>query len=175
MPAVVTFWQLPDEEEVFLRYLESTGIVVAMPDHWVKNKEELFPQPIRKFIAEHNPDQLLFGLEQQLTNLSFEPREHAGERGFMYPDTMKISVLVYSRPKYRDKGKLGESNLAAYWTCLDESRTSIIDKDPEFVKWGKKVLAWARRHTPEGHEYKGDRVTKRAKEAAERGIVELVR
>ena len=172
MPAVVTFWQLPEEEQLFLTYLESTGTVLALPDHWVKKKEDLSPRPIRAFIADHDPDQLLFGLEEHLAQIPVERWEYEGQWGYQGPSAMDSCLIAYHRPKFRDEKKLGQSNLAAYWTSLDESQSAIIDKDPEFVRWGKRVFAWVRRHTPEQHQRY--RTTKRAKEVVENGVVELV-
>ena len=172
MPAVVTFWQLPDEEEAFLSYLENTGTVLALPDHWVKKKEDLSPLPIRKFIADRDPNQLLFGLEERLAEIPVERWQHEGQWGYKGPCAMDSCLIAYRRPEYRGKGKLGLSNLAAYWTCLDESGSTIIDKDPDFVKWGKRVFAWTRRHTPQRHQRY--RMTDRAKEALENATMEFV-
>jgi len=174
MSAVVTFWQLPDEEEEFLCYLESTGTVLALPDYWVKKREDLCPISIRAFIANHNPDQLLFGLQQYLHDVPVEERLHEGEVLYVGPSAMESCLISYRRGKMRNDHMLGQSNLAAYWTHLNKSNSSVIDKEADFTKWGKKVLAWARKYTPEWHDYKGYRATKRAKEALAKGVVKFV-
>ena len=91
-------------------------------------------------------------------------------------DYMEPCILMYSRGKFRDANKLTQSNLAAYWDYPNEEATAMIDKDPEFVRWGKKIFAHARRMTPEKLELRGYpyRATKLAANAARRGEIEVV-
>jgi hypothetical protein len=174
MPAVITFWQLPDEEKEFLDFLESTGHVVAIPVHWVKDRADLSPQPIRNFIEKHDPDRLYFGLESQLADVDIQPSEYEGEWGYKGPSGADACLIGYDRPKFRSGTKLVQSNLAAYWTCLDETQSTMVDKTEDFVRWGKKVFGWVRKHTPEWHGNKGYRATKRVKDSIEEGSIEVV-
>src|SRR5438128_869348 len=165
MRAVVTYWQLPEDEHDFLDFLSSTGEVVAMPDHWVKTKEELEPKPVRSFIREQDPAQLLFGLRHHATQAIIKPEQKNGERWFSVSD-MKSCLIGYARGRLRDKNMLGQSNLHAYWDYVDDSTMTLQIKDPEFIKWGKAVLAWIRKVTAEriechGHQY---RATERVKD-----------
>jgi hypothetical protein len=76
----------------------------------------------------------------------------------------------------RDGNKLGQSNLVAYWTYPDKEARTLLTKDEDFIKWAKKVFAWLRRHTPEQIECNrySYRATKRAKHAANTGLIEAV-
>jgi len=76
----------------------------------------------------------------------------------------------------RDGNKLGQSNLVAYWTYQDKEARTLLTKDEDFIKWAKKVFAWLRRHTPEQIECNrySYRATKRAKHAANTGLIEAV-
>ena len=38
MAAVVSFWQVPEDEKDLLEFIQGTGRVVALPDHWVGQK-----------------------------------------------------------------------------------------------------------------------------------------
>jgi hypothetical protein len=175
MPAVVTYWQLPEDEKEFLDFLLTTGKVVAMPDHWVKTTEELAPQSIDRFIQQHNPDQLKFGLERHPLQASVEAREFEGEVLFGVP-VMKACVIGYSRGRLRDGNNLTQSNLAAYWDYPNEDATRMVEKDAQFINWAKRVFAWVRKATSErldchNHPY---RATKRVKNAMQRGQLEVV-
>ncbi len=173
MPVVVTFWQLPEEENTLLEYLERTGGIVGLPDHWVKSSDDLTPLAIRLFIQKHDPDQFLFGLEQHLRDVSIERSKYEGVWGYKGPGAMQACLVTYTRPKLYEGRKLALSNLAAYWTCLDEGNSMVIDKDREFVKWGKRVMAWVRKATPEQVECNGYpyRATRQVKEAVESGEI----
>lgn len=173
MPAVLTFWWLPDEEDDFLRYLEEGWESLAVLDEWAVRRRDISPQPISSYIDEHDPDYLLFGLPH---HVSEEPVVTCVVDGkLLYGLTPERSrVIAYSRGKIAAGQRLTLSNLAAYWDRLDEAGTRIVPKDPEFVKWGKKVFAWVRRHTPDWHEYKSYRASTQVKEAFLNGEVELV-
>jgi hypothetical protein len=173
MPSVLTFWQLPEEEAAFIEYLQTTGNVLALPSRWVKTREELSPQPIRAYLETHDPPQISFGLEQHLKDISPEPRIYEGESGFMQPSEMEFCLIGYNRPRFRRNTELGQSNLAAYWQRLDPEARILVEKPPEFVRWGKAVFAWLRRHTPEWHQ-KWYRVTQGAMAAKLCGKVEFV-
>ena len=175
MPAVITYWQVREDEDDFLAYLATTGNVVAMPDRWVKAKEELAPRPIVQHVRQDDPDQFVFGLEHHALAAVIEPKARDGEE-YLALAYMSPCLIMYRRGRIRDGNKLGQSNIAAYWTYPDKEARTLLAKDATFVKWAKKVFAWVRRHTPDQiecnrHSY---RATERAKHAVDRGLIEAV-
>jgi hypothetical protein len=174
MPAVVTYWQLPDDEKEFLDFLLSTGSILAVPSHWVEAKEELVPQPIASFIEHYDPDQLLFGLEEYVLRPAIERREFDRKLLFGVP-CMKPCLITYSRGKLRN-GKLPQSNLSAYLDYPSEGASKLLRKEQDFVRWVKKVMGWVRKFTPEQAECNGYpyRATKRVSNAICEGKLEVV-
>jgi hypothetical protein len=175
MAAVVTFWQLPEDEKKFLDFLLKTGNVVAMPAESVKIKKELVPQPIVPYIEQHDPVQLQFALERFAKQTEIEVIEHNGEKYFRR-DYMSPCLISYRRGRCGDGKKLGLSNLSAYWDYPNEDNTKLLVKDPEFIHWAKKVFNWVRRATPARVECNGFpyRATKKFKEAVCEGKLEAV-
>ncbi len=187
MPAVVTFWQLPGDEKDFLRYLKKTGNVLGIPDLAQKSLEALTPQPLEDCFE--TPDDFYLGLDEFARSAPIKEFEYQGEEEgrkgerLFALDYMSPCLIHYTRPRIRN-GKLGQSNLYAYWEHPAELDTCFVSwmprlylkkKDPNFVKWAKKVLNWVRRRTPEKIEYNGYpyRATKRAKEAMLAGKIEV--
>jgi len=169
MPSVHTFWQLPEDEEPLLERLEKFGELYALPNDWRKDPLTLTPRPIREFLAENNPTQLLMLAGHQLGSVVVEEQDFEGQQLFGVT-AMRSCVIAYSRAQF-----LGEllvlSNLAAYWDYLSEDESEILPKAPEFIEWGKKVFASARRFT--AVKLDDYRATKRVSEAVARGEIEL--
>jgi hypothetical protein len=175
MPAVVTFWQLPEDEKDFLSFLLTTGNIVAIPDCWVKLKEDLAPKAVVSYIGEHDPGHLRLALEGHALQAVIETKELRGDPFFAL-DSMRSCVMTYSRGKLRDGNKPAQFNLSADYTYPNRDGTILLDKDREFVRWAKKVLSWVRQATPElvecnGHRY---RATKRVRDAVREGRLEVV-
>lgn len=175
MPAVLTYWQLREDEDDFLAYLATTGNVVAIPDRWVKAREELAPRPIVEYVRQDDPNQFVFGLEDHALAAEIVPQAKDGEEYFTLA-YMSPCLIMYRRGRMRDGNKLGQSTIAAYWTYLDSEGRTVLAKDAAFVKWAKKVFAWVRRHTPDRIECNRYpyRATERAKHAADIGRIEPV-
>ncbi len=174
MAAVVTYWQLPEDEKDFFDFLQGTETVLAVPDRWVESKEELVPQPISLLIERHDPNQLVFGLEKHLLGVRLE--EHAVEGGIRFAlPYMEPCVVAYRRGRCRN-GKLALSNLSAYWDYTSADRSKMVEKDKEFIRWAKKVTTWVRKATPEQVECNGHphRATSRVKQAVSGGKLEVV-
>jgi hypothetical protein len=174
LAAVVTFWQLPEDEKDFLNFLLTTGNVMAIPTHKVKTKVELAPAPVLEYVAERDPAQLAMALEKHALQAVIELREWKGEKLYVL-DQMRSSVVSYQRARIRDGNKLGQANLCAYWEYPNKAGTELFRKDPEFTKWAKRVLGWARKATTERVEYNGFpyRATKRVKEGVSQGRLEV--
>jgi hypothetical protein len=174
MAAVVTYWQLPEDEKDFLSFLQGTGNVLALPDRWVSSREELAPRPIPAFVDQYDPNQLLFGLDSHVTTLRIEEHRVDGAPRFALPH-MEPCVIAYGRGRLCD-GKLAQSNLSAYWSYPSRVGLGLVKKDPEFVAWARHVMGWVRRATPKrlicnGYPY---RATSRAANEVAGGRVQLV-
>jgi hypothetical protein len=173
MSAGVTFWQLPEDEREFLIFLAGTGNVLALPSHWVKAHWELTPKSIASYIEQQDPPQVELVLESHVSQLRVDSHVKDSQIYFSIP-TMKNLVIGYNRCRFHS-GKLCQSNLSADWAYPNEDATEMVRKSEEFIRWAKRILAWARKATPEkcslnGYEY---RATKRVKEAVARGELEL--
>lgn len=168
MASVVTFWQLPEEEPLFLDYLESTGDIVGIPWCKVPDRALLEPRPLRALISQE-PDSVLVGLREVLVELPINTFNEDGSKTYAVA-TSKVPMLMYSRGQWRAENKLGRSNIAGDWTTVSEDKRRIIDKPEAFVKWGRKVLAWVRKHTPFWHQYEGYRITPAVAEAIKHGL-----
>lgn len=175
MPAVLTYWQVREDEEDFLAYLATTGNVVAMPDRWVKAKEELAPQPIVEYVRRNDPNRFVFGLEHHALAATIGPQEKDGEE-YLALAYMSPCLIMYRKGRMRDGNKLGQSNIAAYWTYPDDEARTLLAKDAAFVMWARRVFAWVRRHTPNRIECNrfSYRATGRAKHAVDLGLIEAV-
>ncbi len=173
MPSVVTFWQFPEEEQQFIEFLNGTGCVVAFPSGPVETESELVPQPLNDYISRYDPDQLLFGLEDFAEKRIVKQVEFEGQPRFCVT-SMDSCLVGYRRGNFRDGNKLGQFNLAAYWTRLSDDGKSLVNKDRTFKKWAEKVFSWVREATPEWHQFKTYRVTRRVKEALLKGEIEII-
>lgn len=172
MAQVVTYWQLPEDEDRFLRFLESTGNIFAIADAWVETRKELDPRPIRDYLREHNPRQMFFGFADDVSN-GIESRLFDGHPRVGVA-SMTACVIGYARGQERN-GSLCLSNISAYWEHPDENASQMIRKSPSFVTWGKKTMSWLRANTPcrlecNGYPY---RATKGAEDAVNNGLIGL--
>lgn len=168
MPAVLTFWMLPEEEELLLSKFLKLGPIVAYPTRWMTNRKALDPKPIHEFIREINPSQLSFTLEALSYLIPVESIERNGQIYFKFP--YEVCTIHYRRGTLTGN-KLYLSNLSADWTQLNEDHTAIIYKSQEFIDWGKKIFAIARKLTPGKHTYY--RISKGVEKRLQEGAIEL--
>src|SRR5262249_478068 len=104
------------------------------------------------------------GLPDLLQTLPIrEERDQLGE-AYWVPYT-KLPVLTYRRGQWEAPDRLHASHITGDWTLLSQDDKVILPQPEEFVRWGKKVVDWVRRHTPERYRYKTQRLTKRVAEA----------
>jgi hypothetical protein len=175
MPAILTYWQVPEDEKEFLDFLLSTGKILVLPNAWVKTREELVPQALLSYIEKCDPDQLKFGLEHHVRGSVVEERTF-DDQVYFGITTMRSCVVSYDRGRLRDGNHLGQSNLCAYWDYPDEGTMTLTQKNPDFVKWAERVFARVRGIATEcldcnGHGYPA---TSRVKKAVEKGDLKVV-
>jgi hypothetical protein len=178
MPSVVTFAQLPDEEATFLAYLEKTGDVWARAVNDDPHSPRYEPSPVADFlnrfaaeIAGYHEVAVYLGMREDVKQPAIISHETT-EGGTLVPftqfgkivegvhtivggtkviresiDPMGSPLVRYDRGEFRNDSELAASNLCFYpGTYYDQKWKPHA---PEFMKWGKKVLDWMRRHTPE--------------------------
>ena len=168
MISAVTFWRFPEEEDEFVRFLLSFGPVVAAPKGKVRDKSLLTPIPLTELLQQ-NPPQILLWLPTLVEDLPIRsyPDEDGESFGVLFT---RVPVLTYRRGQFRPPNQLTPSHITGNWTVLSADQSRILRQPDDFIKWGKKVLAWVRKQTPEWHQYKNYRITKRVSEAIRSGL-----
>jgi hypothetical protein len=162
MASVVTFWQLPDEETAFLRYLARGGEVVAI------RHMEAVPDPatLRAVAVEelvNRPDAarlyltLRSAVADPLPLYRWEPESPGAPTRYSLP--IGFPAIVYDAGTLVGAA-LSQSNAAAY---PSEAPAAL-------AAWMRRVFAWLRRAAPHWHEYEGYRVTELAAQAAIGGL-----
>lgn len=169
MPAVTTYWRLPEEEQAFLDYVARTGGAVVYPFERVRNKGDLSPRPLGEYIQKHDPAELLMARPDHGSLVRIQEKQEGSET-FYIPSHMRSPVIIYKRGALIGEAKLSSSNLAAYWSYSDGTR--VVDQPAEFVTWAKKIFRWVRNETPVKVS-KGWRVTSAVAEKMKEGL-ELV-
>lgn len=171
MPITVTFWRLPEEEKAFVEFLEKDPRVVAFR---AENRSPISELPLE------SPSQIL-RYDDRLVFLALKPHvdqircveyDRDGESRFGI-DATNSPVITYKRNGYREPGKLGQSVIAAYLEAVTTNKEELYSKPDEFAKWAKSVASWVRRNTPEWHQYKTYRMTKKVSDSLKNGL-ELV-
>ena len=177
MSSVFSFWRLPEEEATFLDYLDRTEDMVACVYTHSTDPADLQAAPLRELIADRDPEDILIAPRPFMDMTPIFSLKLDGELNYSryYGDG---PVICYTRPQWREPGQLGRSNL-----CYNSQRglpdpdgtewyhSVYVPQPPEFLAWGRRVMAWNRRHTkPHGHY----RATPGALAAAAAGDIELV-
>lgn len=172
MPAVITFWQLPEEELALLTAFGKLGPLIAYPAMWVSDPMLLAPESAESLIERIGLEELQLAPKDLGIPARIEQR-HSAERILYGVSEINSCVIGYRRGVLRN-GELSLSNLSAYWDYPDADLSHMIQKPADFVRWGKRILRIAKDHTPEWNRFKGYRLTQRAKESFDRGFVGLV-
>jgi hypothetical protein len=162
MPSVVTFWQLPTEEEAFLRYLGRGGESVAVRHmEAVPDPATLRPVPVEELVGRTDTGRLYLTLRsvvaEPLPLHRWEP-ESPGEP-VRYSLPVEFPAIVYDAGTLVGRA-LSQSNCAAY---PSEAPAAV-------AVWMRRVFGWLRRTTPHWHEYERYRVTEFAAQAALGGL-----
>jgi hypothetical protein len=178
MPSVVTFAQLPDEEAAFLAYLQKTGDVWARAVNDTPRDPKYESLPVAEFlhrfagqIVAYNVVAVYLAFRDDIQKPAVFAHE-VTEGGTLVPfvqfgkvvegahtivggtkvmresiDPMGSPFVRYDRGQFRTKDELATSNLCFYPGTFEGQKWK--PNASAFMKWGRKVLAWMRRHTPE--------------------------
>jgi hypothetical protein len=176
--AGVTFAQLPEEEPAFLAFVQKSGDVWARAVRDNAESPKFEPLPLGEFLARFAADirayssvDVYLGLRDDVLypELWFQEVTEGGtqvpfiQNGSVVPGVHTIvggtkvnrkfidprgSKLVrYKRGEFRSVDELAASNLG-FQPGTFKGETWIAHP-ASFMKWGKKILDWMRRHTPE--------------------------
>src|SRR6516164_208184 len=126
MASGVTFWQLPEEEEVFFRYLMQKDSVQAFPlMEAVADPRLIRAAPIEQLLG-RNSDMRLYITPQEYADhpkiFAFEPTG-PGEP-VRYTLAMDFPALLYTPGSLKD-GQLSQSNASAT-TCYVDAEAKVV-------------------------------------------------
>jgi hypothetical protein len=176
--AGVTFGQLPEEEAAFLAYLQTTGEVWARAVRDDPMVPKFEPLPVVDFLKRHageivayssvdvylgtrddilHPEVSIQEVIEGGTAVPFQQDSKIveGVRTIVggtkvlkkFIDPRGSRLVRYNRGEYRSQDELASSNLG-FQPGTFNGQTWIAHPQ-SFMKWGKKILDWMRRHTPE--------------------------
>ena len=173
MASVVSFAQLPDEEPAFLAYLEETGDIWARAVNDDPYNPKYEPMPVSEFlnrfshqIGAYDCVDVFLATRDDIMKPSTCFNEMIEGGTVVWGPTTGVGTIVGGQKVVREsidpfgspfvrylRGQFRSSNeLAGSALCFYSGRfegTEWRPNSPEFMKWGKRILAWMRRHTPE--------------------------
>ena len=178
MASVVTFGQFPEEEPGFLAFVQKTGEIWARATKDDPLSPKYEPGPVAEFlrryaceIVEYATVSIYLGLREDVLSPEINVHEvieggtqvpfiqnGSGVEGVFsivggskvnrsFINSMGSRLLRYDRGEFRSHDELALSNLCFYPGTY--KGRSWVAHPASFMKWGKKILDWARRHTPE--------------------------
>jgi len=141
----MTFWQTPDDEKAFFKYLSNTGPILVYPYGRHRARGDLSPQGFSQYVARSRVLIALFALEANRGDIVINTFEREGVDEFSV-SPMLSSVIAYE-PGALSEQRLTATNVYAYWQTRREVRgaQTWVKKPETFVKWGKAVFRWLRR------------------------------
>lgn len=165
----ITFWWLSEDEKEFLNFIEKEGRVIALPlENSAPVKEDLVCSP-SQLIDRENCSQMFLTLKPLLAEVVYVQYEMNGKTLFGI-DAVNSPVISYSRSVFREENILGQAAISAHLEKLTDDKKKLVQKNDEFISWTKSVFSYVRKSTPEWHEYKTYRITKRVTEAVRNGL-----
>jgi hypothetical protein len=142
---VVTFYQLPAEACEFAGYLQTTGDVYARAvlDDFTPLLE---PAPFAEFwdmhagrLCRNGVVNVFVGLRDDVLN----PVAYHCDDGRVTVDSNASRLIHYTQGQYCDEATLAQSNLHVATSFVHDRE--FCKHPPNFIAWGKRVLAWMRR------------------------------
>jgi hypothetical protein len=172
MACVVTFWQLPQEEDLFFSYVSRKDDVDAFPlIEAVADPGLIRAAPISQLVGRASDVRLYITPREYAASpklFAFQPTSL--DQPVRYSLASEFPALVYDRGSLKN-GRLSQSNASAYTGYVD-AKARVFHKMPAgFLSWLKRVMGWLRRAKPQWHDYPGYRATNAAAQAALSGLV----
>ena len=141
MRTAISFWQMPTEEAAFFEFLYSTGPLRARVNRSLPESEELDFRPLSSF-RRRNFGGLLICRKCDVEEVPIS-RYKAQGKFWCTVDPQVSPVLTYYRERL-EKRELFQSTLGASLDYVHLRTGERRQKDPEFKKWAKAVVAWMR-------------------------------
>jgi hypothetical protein len=158
----VTYWQLPDEEADFFRYLAEREVVAIRHMEAVADPAVLRPVPVCDLIGRADESRLFLTVPEVVSEplplKAWEPASPGEPVRYSLP--YAFPAVMYDAGTLLG-GRVSQTHASALPAVAP---TSV-------AAWMRRVFGWLRRATPHWHEYPGYRVTDRAAEAALAGLV----
>ncbi len=169
MAVNITFWYLPEDEKEFLDFIKKDERVVALPfeNTTPVAKSELSTPD--QLIQRENCAQMFLTLNSLLEEVKWVGYESEGKKLYGI-DAVNSPVISFSRSVFRGENKLGQAAISAQLEKLTKNRKNLVDQKEEFISWVNKVFTFVRKSTPEFHQYKSYRISKRVIEAKQYGL-----
>ena len=165
MSLSVAFWRLPEEEQDLVSFLLTDPTVMATPNELVTSADQI----VWKLLVET--------LRTEVTGFfialpAFIPAMklvHVESRGVRI-NILSAPALVYRRGTFWKPSRLLPTILQVNTSYVAEDRKTTIDLPSDYIRWGKRILQWARRSVPGTYRSKNYRITPKAEAARQAGM-----
>jgi hypothetical protein len=152
MRTAVTFWQMPSDDAALFDFLRSAGAVRVRRHRSEPQLEPIEFLPLSAF-RRRGSDFLVLCRECDLAAVKVDRFKSEGRAWHTVSDASS-PVLTYSREK-PVRGVLHQSTLGASLDYVDLKTGQKRQKDDDFKKWAKSVVAWVRNRCTETCELNG--------------------
>ncbi len=137
----ISFWQMPGDEAALFEFLRSTGRLQARRNQSLRETEEIKFRPLSTFLRQ-DFGTLLICRKGDIEGLPMDRFKAQGQ--FWHSVDPKVTpVLSYSRERL-DQRELFLSSLGASLDYIHLRSGERRQKDPDFKKWAKVVVAWVK-------------------------------
>lgn len=139
MRTALSFWQMPTDDSAFFAFLRSTGPVLARDHRTLPRSEPLAFSPLSAF-RRRGSGLLLLCRQCDAAAVQID-KFKSGGRPCHTVNSRRSPVLTYGREK-PSRGALPRSSIGGFWDRVDLRTGRRRKQDPEFIGWGKAVIAW---------------------------------
>ena len=152
MRSTISFWQMPADDLAFFDFLRTTGRVLVRDHRSLPQSEAIEFVPTSAY-RRRGSGLLLLCREGDAEAVVLH--RFAAEGSLWHTvDPLHSPVLTYGREK-PSRGVLPRSSIGGVWDCPQSRSGEKRKKGPEFVAWGKAVIAWVRARCTESCELHG--------------------
>lgn len=152
MRTAITFWQMPADEAALLAFLRSTGRLQALRNRSLPEAEAIIFRPLSAF-RRQDFGTLLICRKGDIEGLPIYRFKAQGQYWHCV-DPEVSPVLSYSRERL-DQRELFQSTMGASLDYVHLRTGERRQKDPEFKKWARTVVAWIKARCTETCELNG--------------------
>jgi hypothetical protein len=163
MSSVVTFWRLPEEEADLVGYLLEDPAIMAVTNPIVDSPAHIVWKPLEQALREKERT-LLITHPELIAQMKLV---YVGSEGVRIAIT-SAPALLYKRGRFLKRNQLLPTTLQVNTSYLADDGKTTIDLPSDYIRWGKRVLQWARRSAP--NRFKNYRITPKAEAARQAGM-----